>query len=66
MLALAFFRGFSDAGVVLCSLGDACSGGSNGVFSLMLHPFCVLLVLLVWCCDHSAVHVPVLAMSWFH
>ena len=41
------FAWFGVAGVVLKSLGDACLGVSNGVFSLKLQPVCVVLVLLV-------------------
>ena len=52
-----FLRGFGVAGVVAWSLGDACFGVSNGVFSLKLQRICVGLVLLVWCYDRSAMYV---------
>ena len=58
-----FLRGFGGAGVVLGSLGGTCFGASNGVFSLMLRPVCVVVVVLVWCYDRSATHVSVLATT---
>ena len=69
VLAIGVFRcplrGFGGAGVSLWLLGDACSGPSNVVFSLLLHLVCVVLVLLVWCYNRLASHVSLLAMACF-
>ena len=51
--------------MVLCYFGDACLGVSNVVFVLVLQPFCVVLVVLVWCYARSAIYVPVLAKAFF-